>query len=216
MPRPFLTALVAACLLQPAASAAYLPSDQVLWIYQFTAEAGPLAAEGGGGSAVTFSPGGPGPAWGNNDLVASSLRVVSDAPVDAPDVLTQGYTLRLTIATIEDGEAHAGTWTFRGTLSGPVSSEATNVRNVFEDPYQQTLTLGSYDFEVSLLEYHPPGPPGQEGDGLLSVHVHVQNASWPWFNDGPDIEQIPEPSSGVLAALGIVGAAWWRRRPRPA
>jgi hypothetical protein len=109
------------------------------------------------------------------------------------------YSLNL---TLRDGASGAsGSLTFRGNLSGVIAPDPF-FTNTFLGPTTQTLTLGGNLYNVTI------GPfvnPSSSQDGSISASIAVQ----------PAINSAPEPSSLVLACLGLPSlglARWFRRR----
>jgi hypothetical protein len=184
-----------------------LPPDQIQWTYNFSPGAPAVLADGNPSAGVTFTNEPTKSAIGNSDIVASNLRVFSSATADAPDVLAGNgaYSLALTLTTTDASGTHTGTLTFTGRLAGSLSAESANVSNQFGPNTTQTLTLGSVKFDVQLRTYTPPGPPTAINAGSISAHVTVSDATVP---------QMPEPSSMLLAGLGltILGGRAWRKR----
>jgi hypothetical protein len=224
MARPFPAALAAAMLLSPSARADPVPQETA-WAYNFTPDAASLAADGNPSAGVGFSNGATLEAVGDTRIVATELRVSSTASADAPDVLTAaGYTLTLRFAFTDSYGLHYADPTFHGTLSGTFSSAGANIENTFGPDATQTMRLGSMLFEVSLNEYRPPGPPDQDEAGYIAAYVSLRDASPAWgpfpqwgetlppWEDPPQPESLPEPSSAALATVGLLCAAWRMRR----
>jgi len=191
-------ALVLALASGGAAQAALLPPEFISWNYNFAPGAPAVFADGDPTTvgSVSFTNEQGGNATGNSDIVATNLRVGSSANTSTPDRLdiNGAYSLTLNLASNQAGHLYSGTLTFTGKLGGTFSAESANITNSFDSNSLQVLTLGNYIFTVSLPYFTPPGPPDQENAGSISAHVQVS---------GTSPNQVPEPSSIVLSALGV-------------
>jgi hypothetical protein len=141
-------------------------------------------------------------AVGNSDVVATNLQAFSTAAPTAPDtftVLDGNYSLKLTI--FDAASNTSGFLTFTGQLQGKFSEFNANVTNTWFAPTTKSLFLGTNVYTVTMNAYTPPGPPSQGNFGSIGAYVQVQ-------------ENIPEPSTLILASLGLTGGALiaWRRR----
>jgi hypothetical protein len=215
----FLTAQVAAVALVlgigAGAQAGPIPPSQVQWTYSFTPGAPQVFADGGPTGGVTFTSESPNTAMGNSDVVATDLKVFSNAMASNPDTLTHsgGYSISMMLGTSVNGSPSSTTLTFTGKLgNGPGGYAFTNsnsqVTNVFGPNATQTITLEGYNFTVSLDAYTPPGPPSQGNKGSIGATVSISPAGI-----GP--ASTPEPSTLLLSGLGfsfLGGAAWRKRR----
>jgi len=228
-------ALALVLALSAGASATPMNPDLVTWSYNFSPAAPAVTADSNAGAGVTFTNEPTTGTQGSGDIVATALRVFSATvpdpsavPVVGPDTLTSNgaYKLTLTISNVNGDSSLSGSLTFDGKLSGSFSAVNANIRNKFGymgqngwvDNSLQVLTLGSTTFTVSLFNedglpfYTPPGPPGASLKGGISAHVTLTTG-----DVGPS--QVPEPSTMLLSALGLSflgGAAWRKRKPRPA
>jgi len=146
-------------------------------------------------------------AAGSSDIVATNIKVFSDAPKANPDVFTQkNYTLTLTI--LDENSGTSGSLVFTGYLHGTASSKHSAVENVFTGLTTQSLVLGDSLYTVTMGSYVPPGPPGSVNSGAISAFASVTVSS---------IHKTPEPSTLVLASLGLPlfgWPLWWQRRRR--
>jgi hypothetical protein len=137
---------------------------------------------------------------GSSEVVAANVRAFSDAPATRPQTLAAPFSLILFIRDKATGLL--GALTFTGTFNGTLSSKSAAVTLNPTSPASQTLHLGHHLYKVSLDQFSPPGPPGSHSAGAISAHVAVQNN--------------PEPSSLILAALGVplLGIPLYRGRKR--
>jgi hypothetical protein len=189
---PVLSLLAVVAVLSAGASAR---ADFIPWIYTFTASPNPVTSSDGSASVTLAG------TWGRESLSFNGLLAanLSAAGSSGATFSNRGYTLTMTL-----NDFASGSWTdlkFAGTLSGTGPFALTNK---FTNP-SQTVTLGQHQYTVTLGAFTPPtaGQPGK-----ISADVVVT---------GPSVSpnQVPEPASLLLAALGgsAVGLrAWWRRR----
>jgi hypothetical protein len=194
------------------ARATLISPDHVTWTYNFTPAAPAVTADGNPSAGVTFTNEPTKAAVGSSDIVATNLRVFSTAPGSSPDQITGSngkYTISLLLTNTTDPGAPSTTFKFTGTLKGTFSAENANVGNTFGGGNTQTVQLGNYKFTVALTSYTPPGPPDQSNAGSMSAHVTVTAVD----HGGPHPADVPEPSTMLLAGLGltVLGAARWRR-----
>jgi hypothetical protein len=91
---------------------------------------------------------------------------------------------------------------FAGVFNGTLTDSWVHVQTRFTAPIQHSLLLGHNLYTVTLTSYVPPGPPAVGSEGKIGAFVDVH----PVNN--------PEPSSLVLAGLGLAGVLgpWLRRR----
>jgi hypothetical protein len=178
----------------------------VQWSYDWDRSPSVLLA-GTGGVTLTNEPGAS--AAGSSDVVVTNLKVFSSATATAPDTLTNGaYTLTLKLTDIASQQSTL--LTFKGMLSGTFSSGSAHITNVFVGGISQTVTLGGNSYTVNLGAYSPPGPPTASNSGSLSAHINVvAGGSHGGGGGGPPAT--PEPSSAVLAGLGVLGLICWGR-----
>jgi len=145
-------------------------------------------------------------AAGDSDIVATNLQVVSTAPPSNPDVFTaKAYTLTLFLLDTTSGAS--GTLAFTGELNGTASSLSSLIRASFTGDTTKELILGQSRFTVTIGPYTPPGPPGSSNSGAISAFAQVSVTN---------IQKTPEPSTLVLACIGVSCAGYraWRRRSK--
>ena len=181
-------------------------ADLIQWGFNWTAT--PAAVTAGGGK-ITLSNEAYHTAAGDSNIVATALRVVSSATAGAPDTFGPGqghYSLRLDLKDLATNSS--GFLLFFGQMQGNFSGTSANVTNTFTGPTTQSIGLGDTYFTVTLSYFTPPGPPTATNYGSIGAFVHVQSAG--------QLTQTPEPSSMVLAGigLGLAGLLGWRRRRR--
>jgi hypothetical protein len=131
----------------------------------------------------------------STDVVASSLIVFSSAPASRQDHITKKpYQLTL---VLQDETSHAkGVLNFTGMLSGNFWAGGASIHNTFTGPLVEKSHLGHYWYTVTMGTFIAPTATQV---GFIEAHVSV--------------EHNPEPSSLVLAGLGLalVGLVYWRR-----
>jgi len=184
-------------------------ADPIAWTYNFTPSVNSLAADppGTGGVSLTNEP--TKNAINSSDVVITNLKDFSTAPAANPDKLSTGGAYAVTLVLTDSLSGEHATLTFTGKLSGTFSANNSNITNAFTGQTTQTVTLGKYDYTVSMVAYTPPGPPSASNSGSMSAHVNVAPSS----TGGATT---PEPSTMVLSFLGLsfAGAAGWRKRRR--
>jgi hypothetical protein len=215
------------------------PAPNAQWTYNFTPQdannqvLGSPRADGGQPGGLNESNEPTKSATGSSVVVMTNLHVFSTAPPNAPDMFgpsTGTWHSQLTITDSASGASAILHFTgkFTGSFSGGIlvngvlqGGNAT-IGNIFA-PQNQTVTLGNNNYTVSLLipdpithqlvpGYTPPGPPGASNGGAISAYVTVTTSS------GVHIASVPEPSTMLLAGLGLsLGSlAAWRKRRRSA
>jgi hypothetical protein len=230
------------CLLaNPAAWADPTPAPNAQWTYNFSPNppgANTLNADSPGTGVVTFTNAGTSsPITGASDLVVSNIYTSSLALPSNPDKISgsngnYGFSMVLT----DSASGQSAILNFTGTLSGSFSGGDpkagiggnANLANLFTggsggngatvsaDGKTITfapITLGANSYVVKIDSYTPPtAPPLSASDppalpGAIGAHVDV-------FSATGGIAKVPEPSSLLLAGLGLTlaGAASWRRR----
>src|SRR5262249_49378179 len=109
-----------------------------------------------------------------------------------------------------------------GKFSGALTPTSANITNTYDAPTSQSIHLGSSTYTVTLGTYIAPGAPGSTTTGSIGAHVDVLADSVPTPAPPPvpqPAAEAPEPSSLVLASLGLLGlsrCAWRSRRSRRA
>ncbi len=179
-------------------------ADLVHWSYSWSRSPSEVLANAPGTSYVSLTSEPVQNVVGDSDIVSTNLRTVSNAPDGTPDHFTnKAYVLTLTLTDQASGQT--GNISFSGVLNGTVSAHSANIANTFNNPTMQSIVLGNYKYTVTLPYYTPPGPPSSTNAGSISAHVMVT---------GELINSLPEPSSLLLAGLGVilVGLASWRDR----
>lgn len=117
------------------------------------------------------------------------------------------YSLSLTLHDLTSGAS--GSLTFGGNFNGDVwPGGYGNLKNTFIGPTTQTLNLGRNLYTVTIGPFVNPWFPEGNGTsvdgGTISASISVQ----------PSVSSAPEPSSLVLACLGLppLGLTRWLRR----
>lgn len=179
-------------------------ADFIEWSYNWDRNPVSVLSDSGNGS-VAFTNEPLKNATGSSDTVATNLKANSLANANAPDRLnnTGAYSLTLTLTDKVSGQT--GSLTFSGKLGGTFSKDSANVTNQFTGALSQSLFLGANNYTVTVGPYSPPGPPSASNFGSIAAHVDVSTIS---------IQKVPEPSTLLLAVLGLsgAGAASWRKR----
>lgn len=134
-------------------------------------------------------------------LDAFNLWMTSSASVKYPDQMHY-RPYKLTVDILDDASKQHGTLTFTGYLSGSVNKEKANLTNTFTGKTTQEIHLGNHIYQVSMVGYKPT---------TIRDIGHL--------NAGLKMYHNPEPSTLLMAGMGVAGAgAWWlkrRKRPEP-
>jgi hypothetical protein len=197
----FLAAFVWLLAPPPAGRAEFIP-----WQYNWSRSPAVVHADAPGTGYIQLTDESLHHAAGDSDIVATNLNVVSTAPPSNPDVYTnKPYTLTLFLLDTTSGQS--GTLNFTGELHGTASSLNSQIRTTFTGQTTQELILGQSRFTVTIGPYTPPGPPDSTNKGAISAFAQVTVS---------DIQKTPEPSTLVLAAIGLscAGCRAWRRRSK--
>ncbi len=100
-----------------------------------------------------------------------------------------------------------GLFTFHGQfVNSFVSKGGVALFNEFTGPTTITKRIGDYDYTVTLINFADPGSTNATQVGSMSTHVGAVVHT-------VDITKAPEPSTLVLAGLGLpfLGLVWPRR-----
>jgi hypothetical protein len=194
-----------AALLLPGAAAR---ADLVTWTYNATPSTTFIQADGSPSAGVSLSNDPLVHAQGNSDVALTNLTTLSTADPSSPDKITQHGNWSVSLAITDTASGKSNTVTFTGTLGGTLSSLSAGVTNVFTGTTKFDFVLGNNEYVVTAGMYSPPGPPNASNKGSISAHVDVA----PVGGGGP--QKAPEPSTLLLAALGLAGAGAYRRRTR--
>ncbi len=190
-------------------------ADGVAWSYDFSREPAEIVSgDFSGVSRISLSDELPGQASGSANVLAATFQTFSTTTDGNVNVVAKGdYLLRLALTDEESGET--GVLTFGGTLSGSLSATSADVANVFSGETTQRITLGDNEYTVTLGTFEAPGAPDSGVLGSLGARVEVIGDGPD--DDGPPINETPEPSALLLCGLGLSGLGlWsWRRRRGP-
>jgi hypothetical protein len=182
-------------------------AELIQWSYSWSRSPVQVHADSPGTGYISLSNGsGLKSAAGNSFLTATNLDAHSTATDSNPDVFTnKTYTLSLFLQDHDSG--NTGTVTFTGEFNGTLSANNSNVTNTFIGPTTQTLLLGEHLYTVTIGPFVAPGPTGADASGSIGARAEVRVST---------IFHTPEPSSCLLALVGMAGVAFARPRRRSA
>ena len=189
------------------ALAAFFPAGAragVDWTYDFTPSTTTVWSDSGN-SKINLTNQSSLLAVGTSDVVATQLSVNSAVSDDHPDTFThKDYSLSMKLTDLASGAFT--TLTFSGYFQGTVSAHSANILNFFTGQTSyDNIMLGGNRYNVTMTNFTPPGPGGGL-EGAIGAHAVVS------VQPGGGPHNTPEPTSLVLAGLGLIGAGLARRR----
>jgi hypothetical protein len=155
---------------------------------------------------ITLSNESPSKAEGSTTLVATNISTWADASTSLknPAVFKDvGYTLTLFITDFKSGKSDQ--MYFSGKFNGTLSVGSALITHDFTTPDTVTKQIGNTIYTVKVGPFVPPGNPTSNKQGSIGALATVT------------VSAVPEPSTFVLAGLGlvVVGSGCWYRRRRP-
>jgi hypothetical protein len=175
-------------------------ADLIHWTYDWSASPRTINANSPGTGTITLTNEAHNSATGDSDIVATNLRVHSNATSANPDIFSKkSYSLTLVLTDTASGAS--GTLVFTGQLSGTATVGSANITNTFTGIGVQSMVLGDNQYTVAIGPFTPPGPPNAINSGSIGAHAKVV------------IHHLPEPGAIVLGSIGIslLGLTWLRR-----
>jgi hypothetical protein len=190
--------LVLALLAVPAVLAGGAPAraDFIPWSYSFSVNPNPVTSNDGTAS-VNFATTSGTHTGSNDSFLATTLSAAGTANAAFSN---RGYTFSMHLTDLTSNAS--ADLSFAGALSG---NSPFNLTNKIPNP-NHSVTLGQHEYTVTLGAFVPPVS-GKAG----SMQVQVITTT----PGGGPVNQVPEPASLLLAALGgsAVGLrCWWRKR----
>jgi hypothetical protein len=161
-----------------------------------------IGADGSGSGSISISVGS-GTATAPSTIVAANLSVITSAVAPSMDTYTnKAYQLTLTLTDSASGQS--GQYVFNGLLNGSANTTSSNFSNTYVGPTTVTDHIGAYNYTVQILAPVVPPISGGITQGGISAQVTVGASSTPASTS-------PEPSTLLLAGLGLPLAIGWRR-----
>lgn len=127
----------------------------------------------------------------------------STAPEDV-EIESSPYDLSVTLQDTGNPALLPQTLTFKGAMSGIVSTAEVTVSNSFVSSLA-SVVMGDYLYTVTLTDYTSPT---LNSTGSITAQIVVTRND----DGGGQVTKTPEPSSLVLAALVIPIVLWYRMR----
>jgi hypothetical protein len=153
---------------------------------------------------ITLSNESPAKAEGSTTLVATNISTWADPSTSLknPAVFKDaGFTLTLFITDFKSSKSDQ--MFFSGKFNGTLSQGSALIFETPTSPVTVSKTIGAHIYTVTVGPYVPPGNPTSGKVGSLGALATVT------------VSSVPEPTSLVLAAFGLVTAGgWWYRRRR--
>ena len=206
------------------------PVGDVLWEYNFTPVM-PAPPVGGGGAGlyadnavgsnagITFTNDSTKTAEGpSKSIVASNLKAFS--PSTGKFEFTNGgnWSMSMVLTHSDANGPHSKTLMFGGKFDGDFSWGKSNLTNTMLGFYDANglltenesmkVTLGAYDFTVTLIPVIMPGQTSSGIQGAIGAKVDIAATG------SGEPAGTPEPSTMLLAGFGMtfLGASAWRKR----
>lgn len=140
-------------------------------------------------------------------LPGATVTTTSSAETP-PDVFNANFSMGLKLGA--GGET--GSVTFAGSISGSLTATTSELKATFSNPTTQKLTLGDYEYTVTISPSLISIPaPGATTAALIDAQVLVAKKV---VNPPPPVDT-PEPSALLLGATAVAGLAarrWLRRQ----
>ncbi len=183
--------------------------------WSYTWERGPavIAADQPGTGGISLAPFATATVTGSRFIQASTFTTFSSASTE-PDHFTHGayfLTLHLTDLTSRATDAV----TFRGEFDGALTATSSSLAHTFTGALSQTVTLGDYDYKVTIgLD---PVLPAPDSTVVTTLGAQVDVSAHDGGQHPGNIVSTPEPPTCLLALLAVpVLALGWRKGKRPA
>jgi len=163
-----------------------------------------IAADGTGSGSISISVGS-GTATAPSTIVAANLSVISSALAPNSDTYTnKAYQLTLSLTDTATGQT--GTYVFNGALTGSANTTSSNFTNTYIGATTLTDHIGNYNYTVQILPPVVPPITGGVTEGGISAQVTAAA-----YSTGVTVSDTPEPTTLILAGIGIPLAIGWRR-----
>jgi len=117
----------------------------------------------------------------------------------------------------DDLSSQTALLSFQGTLSGRFWRTGSELTTTFVGDTVQSAELGGREYEIRLSGFDAPTGYGEAGGGMIRANVRLLDGGSP--DAGPDSPsgenlQTPEPTTAVIALVGLPVVAWVRSARR--
>ena len=165
-------------------------------------------------------------ATGDSGIIIYNLETTSTVDESTPDTFKDvGFDLEVTLTDIKAGGlgVPSGKVKFSGLYSASNVSKSSSLPdgNSWVGATKSEVTLGSKEsgwrkYAVEIASFTPPGQPGG-APGSIQAVVRISDGTDPGGSGGdPPPNDVPEPTSVVLAGLGLPMLLMARRRLKKA
>ena len=207
-------------------------ADIITYQYDWSQSSSFVVAGGAGTGGVSIAnPPTNSQATGSVTIPAASITATSSAPSSQPDTFNgQAYNMTVVLTDLTSGKSGKLSW--QGHLFGTLTSTSAAITNKFDSPTSEQITLGNHLYKLTIgpfigLNYSSVGGapvPVADTIGTISAEVVASDVSsggtgggggtTGGSGGGTTASNTPEPSTLLLAGLGLFGLLGARRARR--